>query len=108
MGAESVKVKKYRRRAFERQAGLCYWCRQPMIWKTKQNAAKVWDHPRACTADHLVMRSHGGITVPENIVAACRECNNSRHWSSFEQVREGTATLADVWRKSVDGQSENK
>lgn len=75
---ESVRVKKARRIAYERQGGLCHWCKRPMIIKTQENAAEVWDHPLMCTADHVLWRAHGGKTTLDNIVAACRECNNSR------------------------------
>lgn len=68
-----------------------------MIAKTKQNGRRVWNHPRMLTADHLVRRADGGITVEENIVAACFGCNTSRHWSTYETTTAGRATLADVW-----------
>lgn len=68
-----------------------------MILKTSENAATIWDHPRACTADHLRLQSQGGLTTEENIVAACRECNNGRHWSSADDPLKMRATLADVW-----------
>ncbi|UWQ95909.1 HNH endonuclease [Rhodobacteraceae bacterium M385] len=32
-----------------------------------------------CTAEHLWARSDGGSNNPENIVAACRYCNTTRH-----------------------------
>jgi 5-methylcytosine-specific restriction endonuclease McrA len=50
-----------------------------MIWKTKENAALVWDRIDVCTADHVVQQSIGGKTTRDNIVAACRQCNNRRH-----------------------------
>ena len=96
-GRDQARLKRYRKRAFERQGGLCYWCKKPMIWKTAENAALVWNDPLVCTGDHLVLRAHGGGTTVENIVAACRGCNNSRHWSSTQNPIEGRATLADVW-----------
>jgi 5-methylcytosine-specific restriction endonuclease McrA len=72
-------VKSLRKMAFIKQSGLCYWCNREMIWKTSENAQFVWDSPFVCTADHLVQKSIGGRTTPENIVAACRLCNNRRH-----------------------------
>lgn len=62
-----------RRRAFDAQNGLCYWCRQPM------NLGATDDDPMQATGDHLVPLHNGGKTVPGNIVAACRKCNNERH-----------------------------
>ena len=76
---ELPRLKLLRRAAFKRQGGLCHWCGQAMLWKDNDNAAEVWDHPRCCTADHVLQRSHGGVTENANIVAACRECNNKRH-----------------------------
>ena len=34
---------------------------------------------RQCTAEHLVARCDGGKNTASNIVAACRECNSTRH-----------------------------
>lgn len=87
MTGESRRVKKLRRAAFQRQGGLCHWCQQPMLVKTQANADEVWDHPRVCTADHVVWRSTGGQTTADNIVAACRECNNSRHAPEDQPTR---------------------
>ena len=72
-------MKRLRRRAFERQGGLCYWCKQEMILKTAENASEVWNHPRVCTGDHLVWKARGGKLTEDNIVAACGECNFKRH-----------------------------
>ncbi len=62
-----------REAAYARQGGLCYWCEQPMLLDVPAN------HSRACTADHLLFRAKGGRTRIDNIVAACRRCNNNRH-----------------------------
>lgn len=35
-------------------------------------------HPHSLTFDHLVPKSHGGITTRDNGIAACAECNNLR------------------------------
>ncbi|WP_367648810.1 HNH endonuclease [Ruegeria arenilitoris] len=32
-----------------------------------------------CTAEHLIAASEGGLLSPENIVAACKFCNQTRH-----------------------------
>ncbi|WP_436078222.1 HNH endonuclease [Acidovorax delafieldii] len=36
-------------------------------------------HPRSCTAEHLQAKRDGGVDMPQNIVAACRYCNEARH-----------------------------
>ena len=74
--------KRYRTLAYRRQGGCCYWCGVAMIVKTKKNGSWAWNHPCLCTADHLVLRAMGGVTVPENIVAACWSCNSRRHESA--------------------------
>ena len=76
---EQARVKKLRKEAFARQGGLCHWCGKPMIWKNGENSNEVWDHPDVCTADHVLWKSRGGLTTRDNIVAACRKCNNNRH-----------------------------
>lgn len=89
-------IRRLRKRAFEAQGGKCYWCSEPMIFKTQENAANVWNHPRVCTADHLTLQAHGGETSRRNIVAACRECNNARHDSV--PMLDGTKPTVDFPR----------
>jgi len=63
------------RRAHRRQGGKCFWCHEPMLlvahWEGEQ-------HPRLMTADHVHPCRWGGRTNPDNIVAACYECNHTR------------------------------
>lgn len=72
-GQEAKQLRILRERAFRAQDGLCYWCKQPM------NKDAPDSDPRQLTGDHLEPMHNGGATVPGNIVAACRECNNTRH-----------------------------
>jgi hypothetical protein len=49
----------------ERDGPVCVWCgRAP--WRTD------------LTAEHIVPRSRGGRTSPENLTVACRACNKRR------------------------------
>jgi hypothetical protein len=49
----------------ERDGAVCVWCgRAP--WRTD------------LTAEHIVPRSRGGRTSPENLTVACRACNKRR------------------------------
>ncbi len=49
----------------ERDGATCVWCgRAP--WRTD------------LTAEHIVPRSRGGRTSPENLTVACRVCNKRR------------------------------
>lgn len=64
-----------RHQAYLAQGGRCYWCGEKMF----EGDQVPPNHPRACSADHLRPQSLGGKTHRENIVAACRQCNSSRH-----------------------------
>lgn len=49
----------------ERDGAVCVWCgRAP--WRSD------------LTAEHIVPRSRGGRTSPENLTIACRSCNKRR------------------------------
>lgn len=52
-------------RQYSAQHGLCWWC--------GESAGEDWQ------ADHLVPLSRGGSNAPENIVIACRHCNQSKN-----------------------------
>jgi len=62
-----------RQRALLKQKGLCFWCEQPISSSVPET------HPRRLTADHVKPLCEGGQTIPGNVVAACRDCNNGRH-----------------------------
>ena len=72
--------------AFAHQHGRCYYC-QLVMAQTHELEAFAACHgisrkqARAleCTAEHLQARCDGGKDCPENIVAACRLCNQRRH-----------------------------
>ncbi len=49
----------------ERDGPACVWCGREM-WR------------RDLTLEHILPRSRGGHTVPENLVVACRSCNRAR------------------------------
>jgi len=59
--------------AMRRQNMHCYWCNREMKFEYGVN------HPLYPTGDHLIPLHAGGTTRHDNIVAACRECNNGRH-----------------------------
>ena len=70
-----TKLNKLRDEAFDRQGGLCWYCRRPM--------SKASDkRPNRRTAEHLLAQCEGGQDVAENIVAACWYCNVQRHRSA--------------------------
>lgn len=78
-------IVKNRLKAFQNQAGRCYYCGS-MMWLDKKEdfAAKhkigISEAEKLkCTAEHLIARCDGGKNSQSNIVAACLFCNNVRH-----------------------------
>lgn len=59
------------RNAVIRRDGLnCHWCRAPLT--------VVSDKPNSLTLDHLIPHSKGGKLRIDNLVPACRPCNEGR------------------------------
>lgn len=73
-GAEHRRRIRMREAAFDRQGGLCWWCKQPMARGPGHDG-----NPRKLTGDHLYRVREGGTTVVCNIVAACLACNHKRN-----------------------------
>ena len=77
----------FRLTAFRRQKGRCYYCNYPMWLVTPDAFAARFSISKSaalqfrCTAEHLRAREDGGKNSPENIVAACRYCNKTRHYA---------------------------
>jgi len=90
-----------RSRAFHRQAGLCFYCSQPMwlgdqeIFANRYGLSLRNTRSFQCTAEHLVERQRGG-KGRDNIVAACRICNLVRH-----RGRQDQAPSPSAWRNQV-------
>jgi len=53
--------------------------------------------------DHLEPHSHGGPTVPENIVVACAPCNYSRMGYTLEEALLEDPRSRQFHRSSWDG-----
>ena len=75
---------RYRADAVHRQGGRCFYCGQPMWLANRRKFAAEngltlsQARQRRCTAEHLIPRCEGGREERDNIVAACRECNEER------------------------------
>lgn len=65
-------IQSRREQASRLQDGKCWYCLCEMESGPVQSSSQ-------CTAEHLVPRSEGGSDKAENIVAACRFCNTTRH-----------------------------
>ena len=78
-------LKNPRTRAFHAQGGRCYYCKQPMWAESPDELTSQYSITRKqarllqCTGEHLEPHSMGGSARADNIVAACRYCNEQRH-----------------------------
>ena len=82
-----------RLRAFHAQKERCYWCKEQM-----HRVPDGENDPLQLTGDHLVPLYAGGKTIPGNIVAACKRCNNSRNSETNRtptRVHDKTTTWGD-------------
>ncbi len=74
-----------RKAAYIQQNSRCYYCNQPMWlgdlddFTRRFNLKESQYRKLECTAEHLHAQKDGGSNAPENIVAACRYCNQLRH-----------------------------
>lgn len=59
---------------WDRTNGLCFWCGQ----KTLEIEKADQHHPLNPTLDHVIPRAAGGGKGEENIVLACKACNDVR------------------------------
>lgn len=91
-------ISRLRSRAWQRQAGLCFYCQLPMLVGEpsefcRRSGLTLRQARRCrCTAEHLVPRCEGGKNSKDNIVAACWLCNYGRH-------RRKKLPRPDEWRK---------
>lgn len=62
---------------------LCFYCHEPVAcWQCTPEVH------REATRDHVVPKSQGGGNRYENLVLACRRCNEERGDTEFEVFRE--------------------
>ncbi len=64
-------VRFLRIKLFEEQNGVCHYC-------LRKTVLTVVDQYDSMTVDHIVPASRGGQKSEDNIVGACRSCNNLR------------------------------
>ena len=101
------KYSKQRLAAFKKQGGRCFYCGSPMWtedrnkFARKHNITLKYAARFQCTAEHLLARCDGGEDKTNNIVAACRICNSTRHKCKIPPTVSGNLKL------SLDGRLEN-
>lgn len=70
----NAKARRARREClFEKQGGLCHWCKKPMLLMRDKLPS-----PESATFEHLLPRSKGGKSGPRNVVLAHLTCNARR------------------------------
>lgn len=65
------------RRLLRKQNGKCWYCGVKLI---SPGQATTPNDPRVRSLDHVVPKFFGGVTKEENLVYACRDCNNEKGW----------------------------
>lgn len=79
------RIAMYRNNAYSRQSGCCYYCgfhmwsKDPKTFADKYSLSSRLASRFQCTGEHLHARRDGGLDRSENIVAACKYCNQHRH-----------------------------
>jgi 5-methylcytosine-specific restriction endonuclease McrA len=90
-GWERKKANRYRMDAARRQKWRCLWCSKGMQAPPKKgrapHVAGTIVPLNRLTAEHVIPRSKGGRTIPENIFAACHRCNSKRGSGGAESDR---------------------
>jgi len=80
-----ARTRKYRAEMFQKQQQRCFYCgfpmwlKRPVRFATRYGIAEADALRFKCTAEHLDAICDGGTSRRENIVAACRWCNQHRH-----------------------------
>jgi hypothetical protein len=81
-----------RKRLFDEQAGLCHWCRKPMVLLSAEH--RNASLPRnAATFDHVFPKWHERRwfnprpSKPHPVVLACWSCNHYRGDTPFHEYQ---------------------
>ena len=73
LGAQGLHTMEDVAAQYKRQKGRCYWGIRPECRDRKLRLPDDWH------VDHVIPLALGGSDGPENIVIACRECNQSKN-----------------------------
>lgn len=67
-------------RLIARYGFRCHYCGIPL----EQNGLNGYN-PRGVSFDHVIPKIHGGTDTEDNLVLACRRCNNQKRTQSYEE-----------------------
>ena len=86
-----------KKKLYEDQGGLCYWCGHKMLWKweyckhaTPPRNLATWEH-----LDSRLSIERGQHPGEKRIVLACKECNEDR-----AAAEESNLGLRELWTRS--------
>ena len=65
----------------------CFYCGRTCRSRPSRPSRKGNRPGDACTTDHLTPRSRGGTNDPDNVVLACRQCNEDKGDLDLEEFR---------------------
>lgn len=106
MSGDPKQKRRQRARLFNRQGGLCFWCKKPMILLNLAGVSvKKKFPPEMCTIDHLEPRWHpqrGQFNGEPRLVAACLKCNNERDRQQHAQLPRELIHAAAAGAKARD------
>lgn len=88
-------VQRYRRKLLrktlrERDGDNCHYCGGTMSFKEV-------DVPSSATIEHIECQFDGGTDDMENLVLACKACNNTRSRIPYRIFRESRIVLRPLW-----------
>lgn len=88
------------------QNGLCHYCGlKSLDLEPTLVQGRLVRHVMPLTKDHMIPLSRGGSDRIDNIVGACRECNERKHTMTAEEFMPTQITvrrLAKAFRETVD------
>ena len=84
-------------------APVCEWCHVALYAPAPHGAARHDDRTR----DHVIPRGRGGMDVQDNVVAACRLCNNLRGHMPAEEFRAIARAHIEPHRYDLDALSDH-
>lgn len=68
---------------------MCHWCNRPTLLCDNAAADQT-------TVDHIIPRGRGGTNTIENLVGACRKCNQDRNIRDMLSGHKGQAPKAST------------
>ena len=70
---EGIAKRQLREYHYHKQGGFCAYCDIKMRYGDKT------PRKESVTLEHIIPQSHGGRNVPQETIAICYECNQTRH-----------------------------